>query len=158
MHQSVATTTSNPPGNNVKYPRNLRDLSQALGTDSHGYCPSLISCLSTNRYCSSLTEQIFELSHGSDLFSRQKLKKAIYGPTYFKSLQILMKMSSSVMTKVHVMVYKSCIFGQTRVCICLNLLHQLKMLGLTQPYHKKHSPGEGWVASVSYVINVVNFL
>ena len=32
------------------------------------------------------------------------------------------------------------------------------MLGLTQPYHKKHSPGEGWAASVSYLIKFVNFL
>ena len=66
------------------------------------------------------------------------------------------------MIKIHVMVYKSCIFGQTRVkhgsafVFCLNLLHLLKMLGLTQPYHKKHSPGEGWAASVSYLIKVVN--
>ena len=66
-----------------------------------------------------LTEQIFELSHASDLTSIQKPKKAIYEPTYFKNFQILIKMSSSVMTKIHAMVYKSCIFGQTRVCICI---------------------------------------
>ena len=34
--------------------RNLKDLLQALGTDSHGNYPSLISCPSMNRY-SSLT-------------------------------------------------------------------------------------------------------
>ena len=42
-----------PSGNSVKYPRNLKDLSQALRTDSHANYPSLISCLSTNRYYSS---------------------------------------------------------------------------------------------------------
>ena len=86
-----------------KYPCNLKDLSQVPGTGSHGNYPSLISCLS------------------SDLSSTQKPKKATYEPTYFKNFQILIKMSSSVMIKIHVLVYKSCIFGQTRVCICILL-------------------------------------
>ena len=91
-----------------KHPCNLKDLSQVPGTGSHGNYPYLISRLSTN--CLS-----------SDLSSIQKPKKAIYEPTYFKNFQILIKMSSSVMIKIRVMVYKSCIFGQTRVCICILL-------------------------------------
>ena len=87
----------------LKYPCNLKDLSQVPGTGSHGNYPSLISCLS------------------SDLSSLQKPKKAIYEPTYFRNFQILIKMSSSVMIKIHVLVYKSCIFGQTRVYICILL-------------------------------------
>ena len=39
-----------------------------------------------------------------EIFHTETKQKAIYDPTYLKNIQILIKMSSSGMTKIHVMV------------------------------------------------------